>query len=306
MEVLDPAGVAQLLRAAQGTDLAVIVAVAIGTGLRRGELLALRWSDANLDARRLTVRRSLETVKGLTRPKPPKTARSARTIALPPFVADVLSAERQHQEKRRRTFSLKGDEDASVFTRADGPAWEPGAFSLAFARFVKRAKLPHIRFHDLRHSFGTLALASGVDLQTVSRALGHESTAITSRIYLHAIDALQDDAAARIETLLGNAVTSALATPVLPSKLAKSVPQRCHEILPTTKIDRKFQRFVVAPTGIESVQARLRVVADGQESLQNKGFSFGLGHRRLPTVGIDGNRMATAKCAHRMQALQPL
>ena len=68
-----------------------------------------------------------------------------------------------------------------------------------------------MRFHDLRHSFGTLALASGVDLQTVSRALGHESTAITSRIYLHAIEALQEDAAARIDALLGNAVTSALA-----------------------------------------------------------------------------------------------
>ena len=66
--------------------------MAIGTGLRRGELLALRWSDVNLDARRLTVRRSLETVNGITRAKPPKTARSARTIALPPFVADVLNA----------------------------------------------------------------------------------------------------------------------------------------------------------------------------------------------------------------------
>ena len=81
---------------------------------------------------------------------------------------------------------------------------------------MKRAKLPHVRFHDLRHSFGTLALASGVDVQTVSRALGHESTAITSRIYLHAIDTLQDDAAARIDALLGNAVTSALSTPAKP------------------------------------------------------------------------------------------
>ena len=98
MRALDPAGVARLLEAAQGTDLRAVIAVAIGTGLRRGELLALRWSDVNLDARRLTVHRSLETVKGVTRTKPPKTARSARTIALPPFVAGILREERSRQE----------------------------------------------------------------------------------------------------------------------------------------------------------------------------------------------------------------
>lgn len=102
MRALDPAGVARLLDAAQGTDLRVPIAVAIGTGLRRGELLALRWSDINFDARRLTVHRSLETVKGVTRAKPPKTARSARTIALPPFVAEVLREEHHVRSSPRR------------------------------------------------------------------------------------------------------------------------------------------------------------------------------------------------------------
>lgn len=251
MRVVDAAGVTRLLRAAQGTDLQAIVAVAIGTGLRRGELLALRWSDVDLDQRRLAVRRSLETVKGVTRTKPPKTARSARTIALPPFVADILLAGQRRQTELRRGLGLTLPEDGWIFVRADGSSWEPGAFSLAFARFVKRAKLPHIRFHDLRHSFGTLALASGVDLQTVSRALGHESTAITSRTYLHAIEALQQDAAARIDALLGNAVTSALAKPVSPAKLVESVPQRCHAPSSEAKNARRFERFLVAPTGIE-------------------------------------------------------
>jgi integrase len=185
MRALEATGVVALLRAAEGSDLQTIIAVAVGTGLRRGELLGLRWSDIDLDAKRLAVRRSLETVKGVTRAKPPKTARSARTIALPPFVAEVLRDERARQEKIRASAPDGAD---WVFVRGDGSPWEPGAFSLAFARLVKSAKLPHVRFHDLRHSFGTLALASGVDLQTVSRALGHESVAITSRIYVHAID----------------------------------------------------------------------------------------------------------------------
>ncbi len=252
MRALDPAGVARLLEAAQRTDLRAVIAVAIGTGLRRGELLALRWSDVNLDARRLTVHRSLETVKGVTRTKSPKTARSARTIALPPFVAEILREE-PHRQELREARGIKRNEGGWVFARPDGSPWEPGAFSLAFARFVKSAKLPHVRFHDLRHSFGTLALASGVDLQTVSRALGHESTAITSRIYLHAIESLNEDAAARIDALLGNAVTSAVAQPRIPSKPVESVPQRCHTTPLPIKNARKYKRFVVAPTGIEPV-----------------------------------------------------
>jgi integrase len=272
MQVLDSASVARLLRAAQRTELQAIIAVAIGTGLRRGELLALRWSDVDLDARRLNVRRSLETHKGVTRTKPPKTARSARTIALPPFVVDVLRNEQEHQRERPRAVAVKRNEDDCVFTRADGASWEPGAFSLTFARFVKSAKLPHVRFHDLRHSFGTLALASGVDLQTVSRALGHESAAITSRIYLHAVEALQEDAAARIDALIGNAVSSALEKPIgrahnerqVQHNPVESVPQRCHTPPPAIKNGRKFERFVVAPTGIEAVIAAFR---PGSQSL---------------------------------------
>jgi integrase len=130
MHVVDAAGVTRLLSAAQETDLQAIVAVAIGTGLRRGELLALRWSDVDLDQRRLAVRRSLETVKGVTRTKPPKTARSTRTIALPPFVADVLLAEQRRQTELRRGLGMMLPEDGWIFVRADGSSWEPGAFSL--------------------------------------------------------------------------------------------------------------------------------------------------------------------------------
>jgi hypothetical protein len=108
-----------------------------------------------------------------------------------------------------------------------------------------------VRFHDLRHSFGTLALASGVDLQTVSRALGHESTAITSRIYPHAIESLNEDAAARIDALLGNTVTSAAAEPRILSKPAESVPQPCHPTALPIRNVRNFERFRVAPAGFE-------------------------------------------------------
>jgi integrase len=250
MESLDAKGVSALLSVAQQTDLNAPIVVAIGTGLRRGELLALRWSDLDLDAGRLSVRRSLETVKGVTRTKAPKTRRSARTVALPAFVVTLLYRERAAQLERHVLIGLGRDEDGWVFTRADGSPWEPGAFSLHFARLVKRSKLPHITFHGLRHSFTTLALASGVDLQTVSRALGHESVAITSRIYAHAVESLQQDAASRIDAHLSEAVNGASMSP-----LPGSVPPRCHARQPGAKKARRNGLSVVAPTGIEPVFA---------------------------------------------------
>jgi hypothetical protein len=82
---------------------------------------------------------------------------------------------------------------------------------LLFARLVKRAKIQHVRFHDLRHSFGTLALASGVDLKTVSAALGHSTISMTANTYIHAIESLQRDAADRIDVMIGRVVDAAIA-----------------------------------------------------------------------------------------------
>ncbi len=252
MRALDAAGVSELVAAARGTDLECPIVVAIGTGLRRGELLGLRWSDIDLDAARLAVRRSVETVKGITRTKPPKTARSSRTIAVPAFVVEALRRYRAQQLERRILLGLGRDEEATVFTRGDEAAWEPGAFSLAFARFVKRAKLRHVRFHDLRHSFGTLALQSGVDLKTVSNALGHSAISTTANTYLHAVESLERGAAARIDAMLGETVNKAVASTATRIS-SSSVPQRCHTTPLLKKNARQIERFMVAPTGIEPV-----------------------------------------------------
>jgi len=256
MRALDSAGVAELIAAARGTELEHPIVVAVGTGLRRGELLGLRHSDIDLDAGLLWVRRSVETIKGVTRSKPPKTARSARTIALPTFVVDALRRNRTDQTQRRLILGIGRDEDTPVFTRADEAAWEPGAFSLAFARLVKRAKLRHVRFHDLRHSFGTLALQSGVDLKTVSSALGHSAISTTANVYLHAVESMQHEAAARINALLGASIGQALASSGDGSPLG-SVPQRCHTTPIQSKNARQIGRFVVAPTGIEFCRTSL-------------------------------------------------
>jgi integrase len=102
MQTLNPLGVAALLVAAEGSEMQAPIAVLVGTGLRRGELLGLKWTDIDLETQRLSVRRSVEVVGGEWREKPPKTARSARTLALAPFVATVL------RQQKRSQFAVHG------------------------------------------------------------------------------------------------------------------------------------------------------------------------------------------------------
>ncbi|MFY9886322.1 MAG: tyrosine-type recombinase/integrase, partial [Candidatus Cybelea sp.] len=104
--------------------------------------------------------------------------------------------------------------------RADGSAWKPDSFSMAFAHLVRRSKLPKVRLHDLRHSHATLALSAGTDLKTISAALGHSTISVTANIYVHAIEAMQRTHADRIEAVLGDAVASAIG-----EKAATSVPR---------------------------------------------------------------------------------
>ncbi|MFY9780842.1 MAG: tyrosine-type recombinase/integrase [Candidatus Baltobacteraceae bacterium] len=201
MQALDAAGVAALLAAVRGTELEHPAVVAVGTGLRRGELLGLRWADVDLEAARLTVRRSVEMVGGQRHEKAPKTRNSARTIALPQFVLAALKAQRKAQNERRLVLGLGRDENAVVFDRADGEPWAPTIFGNTFRRTMKRAGL-RVRLHDLRHSYATLALSSGTDLKTVSAALGHSAIGVTANVYLHAVESLQRDSADRLDALL--------------------------------------------------------------------------------------------------------
>jgi|HubBroStandDraft_6_1064221.scaffolds.fasta_scaffold00002_22 integrase len=256
MQTLDAAGVAALLTAAEGSELQAPIAVLVGTGLRRGELLGLRWTDLDLDGGRLSVRRSIELVDGQRREKPPKTTRSARTLSLAAFVVDTLRRQKKEQLERFRV-SLADDlaarrcqEAAYVFDRADGSLWKPDSFSWSFAALIRRAKLPKVRLHDLRHSHATLSLAAGADLKTISTALGHSTIAITANTYIHAIEAMQRAHADRLEAVLGRVVASAIGEKAGPIA-ATSVPQRCHATPRTTKNARKIRRFEIAPAGFE-------------------------------------------------------
>jgi integrase len=199
---LDVPAAAKLLKACENSIIGAAIVTSLGTGLRRGELLALRWGDIDLDAGLLTVQRALERVDSATRFKEPKTRRSRRTISLPRFVADRL---RRHRVDQAQWFwaNHMGRLNAQtlVFERGGEP-WVPNTFGTMFMRTLRDAKVPHVRLHDLRHSFASTALEAGVDLKTVSTALGHSTISTTADIYAHVTDSLMKDAADRIDRAL--------------------------------------------------------------------------------------------------------
>ena len=209
IEVLDQAEAAALLAAARGTRLFPTVVVALGTGLRRGEILGLRWSDIDLDQATLSVVQSLEQTKAGLRFKTPKTKRSRRTIALSPSLVEELQAHRVKQAAARLALGM--GKAQLVFTTIDGDPIQPDSVTKMFARLVERAKVRPISLHALRHTHATDLLRAGVHPKIVSeRLLGHASIAITMDTYSHAIPGLQQDAAQRIDVALRNAIAGSL------------------------------------------------------------------------------------------------
>jgi integrase len=202
MQSLSPEQVQQYLAVFDRTDLRAAIATAIGSGCRRGELLALRWSDVDLDKGTLRIARSLERVTIRTaervryelRFKEPKTKRSRRTIALPPFAVERLRHHRLEQAERFFSAGRRPDTETLLFER-DGLPWNPNTFGLTFAQIARDAKLPKVRLHDLRHSFASLLLAGGADLKTVSQALGHSTIGVTADVYAHVSPAMLQNAA---------------------------------------------------------------------------------------------------------------
>ena len=175
--------------------------VAITTGMRRGELLAMTWNSVDLEARRLFVRASLVTTNYQLHLSTPKTRRSRRAIVLDPATAAALKEHRRAHGLERQDATSYNDRDL-VFARPDGDFLHPHSVSQGFTRLLKRHELPRIRFHDLRHTSATLALAAGIHPKVVSERLGHSSVSFTLDTYSHVVPTLQEEAAGKIADLL--------------------------------------------------------------------------------------------------------
>ncbi len=199
IRALDPAQVRKLLDAAQGDPLEALYVLAVASGLRLGELLGLQWGDLDLDGGGLHVRRTLveATHTGKLTLAEPKTTRSRRRVELPAFAVTALRAHRTRLGAVPHPGRL-------VFTdHRGGPLRRSNLPRRSFKPLLRRAKLPEAtRFHDLRHSAATLALAAGTHPKVVQEMLGHASIALTLDTYSHTIPSLGREAADRLDALL--------------------------------------------------------------------------------------------------------
>ena len=164
------------------------------TGMRRGEILGLRWGDVDLEAGRLSVSRSLVSVGYEVHETRGKTRTARRTIDVDPSTVEVLRTWRSRRILESSSFD-PGDAESYVFARPDGTPIHPHLLSDAFKKLVKRSELPRIRLHDLRHTHATLLLKSGVPIKVVSERLGHATPGFTMATYQHVLPGMQAEAA---------------------------------------------------------------------------------------------------------------
>jgi len=224
MNTLSTEEVTRFLEAAKETDYYVFFATLLYTGLRRGELLALRWRNLDLIKGNLTV---VETAYKLGNGdyiiKEPKTAHSRRSVTLSTSLIELFRAYRIDQELLRIQLGVSLNADDFVFIRPDGSPLNPSAVSLAFRRITHKAGLKDIRIHDLRHTHATLMLQAGVNPKVVSERLGHASISITLDIYSHVLPGMQEAAAEKFDKLFEADVSENSDTNV--SKMLAIAPQ---------------------------------------------------------------------------------
>ena len=183
--------------------------MAITTGMRRGEILGLRWSDVDLKNKRLSVRQILQQKRdGTAFFKGPKTQKSLRSIPLANLAIDALKRHKAAQAELRLQLGTGKDKDDLVFHNARGEPWRPNSMSGAYRDFIKARGFRAVSFHGLRHSHATHLLENNTHPKIVSERLGHSTTAITLDLYSHILPTLQETVTASIdESLKGASVT---------------------------------------------------------------------------------------------------
>ena len=203
MNILKPEEISRFLDAARETPYYVFYCALLYTGLRRGEALALRWRNVDLLGSELqVVETAFKLGDGTYVVKEPKTPHSCRPVSLPPSLTLLLREYRADQQKYSEELGKRLRDDDFVFSCTDGSPLDPNTVTRTFSKITKKAGLPHVRLHDLRHAHATLMLKAGVHPKIVSERLGHANIGITLDTYSHVLPGLQEAAAERFDKLL--------------------------------------------------------------------------------------------------------
>jgi integrase len=227
LNTIRPEQINAFLEAARKTPHYALFYLLLHTGLRRGEALALKWKNIDMGLASLgvqaylSVTQSFGKVDGKTYIKEPKTGSGKRRVALPPSLTLVLQ---QHKAEQQELFALLGntlsDEDY-VFCHYDRTPLDPSTVSHSFAHVLRKAGLPPMPLHGLRHSHATLLLQAGTHPRVVMERLGHSSIRVTLDTYSHVIGGLQESAAQKFDDFIG-AKNQAVSNPLAKSRNPKS------------------------------------------------------------------------------------
>jgi integrase len=208
MQPLSEDQVRLIVEAAKGTRLEVPVLTAALTGVRRGELLALKWSGIDFERGTLSVTGTVEHSRryGVRFKPETKTKSSRRVVPMAADLAAILRLHREEQEGQRRETGVAWVENDLVFCNPDGSLWPPDTITKQFAELAATAGLAGFRLHDLRHAFASITLKNGVSVKEVSALLGHSSSVLTLSTYAHVMEGMGREAVEGLaKSLLGPA-----------------------------------------------------------------------------------------------------
>jgi integrase len=205
MQTYDLDQTAALIDAMRGTRLLIPTMLAVLCGLRRGEVVALKWRNVDLARGRLSVVESAEQVGTQVRYKPPKNGKG-RTLAMSARLIEALRAHRAQQAEELLKIGIQLSNEVFVVAQMDGSPIQPDTLTQDWNRKIERTSLPAYRFHDLRHAHATHMLANGIHPKVASERLGHSKVGITLDLYSHVLPGMQEDAAERIDEALQAAI----------------------------------------------------------------------------------------------------
>ena len=205
MKTMNEDEVQTFLEAAKATPYYVSFYLLLFTGLRRSELLAMRWSDADLIMGTVSVSRSLHHLRdGTIAFRPPKTAKGRRQVALPPSATLVLKRYKEEKALECAMLGVSIKDDSLIFCHVDGKPLLPDTVSHAWVKTVKRAGLKHFRLHDARHTHASLLLKQNVHPKIVQERLGHATISTTLDLYSHVAPGLQEAAARNFDEVFSH------------------------------------------------------------------------------------------------------
>lgn len=199
--VYDENQVKELLQAAKLTEMYIPILLAVGLGLRLGEVFGLKWQDIDFPNKSIVVKRALSLIKKELVFHEPKTEKSNRIIIASDMIINELTIIKEKQENNMVILGESYNNLDLVNCYNDGSPINPSNFTHKFADFLLRNKMPHIRFHDLRHTNATLMLKKNIAPKVAAERLGHSTISITLDLYSHVLNEMQHDAAKKLDSI---------------------------------------------------------------------------------------------------------